>query len=90
MIGEVVSNFDNLKRPKTWEQLEPGALVAVPNQCANYFDYDWTWGELIRVTAHPPRNSTAASPTHHAEVRISKCTAIWITRLDLLRVVPAN
>lgn len=91
MIGTVVDPSE-LKKPRSWGDLETGASVAVPNCCANYFDLDWTQGRILRIQAleRPSRNGASASKSHHVEVQVTDSTSIWITHLDLLRVIPAD
>ena len=90
-IGAIVDPGD-LKQPKSWQDLQPGAAVAVPNRCADYYDLDWTSGRILRIQTmeRPPRNGTPAKTSFHAEVQVTDLTSIWITRLALLRVIPAD
>ena len=91
MIGTTIDPAD-LKQPRSWEDLQPGVSVAVPNRCADYFDLDWTEGRIVQIQTleRPSRNGTPAKTSHHAEVQVTDLTSIWITRLNLLRVVPTD
>ena len=91
MIGTIIDPAD-LKQPKTWDNLEVGIAIAVPNRCADYFDLDWTEGRILQIKTleRPSRNGVPAPTSHCAEIQVTDRTSIWITRLDLMRVIPAD
>jgi hypothetical protein len=86
MLGSTVK-VDGLSQPRSWADLEPGTVVAVPNRCWDYNDFRWTIGRLEFVWDRPPRDNEKAPQAHHAFISVSDSSSVWITKLNLLRVV---